>query len=584
MHAQSLRLLATIFVHFLAAAPRVTSMVLASSSATKVPSHPSIVMIKRPIVYTLAGSDSGGGAGIQADLLAIHSMSCHGCSAITCLTAQNSLGVTSVHTPPTDFWKAQLETLLADLPPVAIKIGMLGSKELVQCVAESLAERTDNGPVCIVMDPVMISTSGHRLIEQDAQQAMVDSLFPLVHLVTPNKFETEALLGRTVATYKDVEQAARDLLAMGARSVLIKGGHSQDQIYSHDYFLAAADATLRDDDDEPRLCDSTRGVWLRSPRYPTDNTHGTGCTLSSAIASAWALGETERRQPSSRRGSYSSIELVDACCLAKAYVTSGIAHGAQLGKGPGPVAQTSFPSSYEHFPTIVQDPTQESLPFRPMAAHGAVTDCDLPRLGRILPIVDTVEWVRRLCETEGVEDIQLRIKGEASADDILIMVKEAQALCRSAKIRLWINDYWDAAVEAGCFGVHVGQEDLLKCMENGGLDVLRDNNLALGISTHSFAELAAALGVRPTYISLGPVFATTSKTVRFDPQGVGTVAKWRELTNPDIPLVAIGGIGDAEITRQVKLAGADCVAVINAVTKPDDIVSAVAALNIAMTG
>jgi thiamine-phosphate diphosphorylase len=208
---------------------------------------------------------------------------------------------------------------------------------------------------------------------------------------------------------------------------------------------------------------------------------------------------------------------------------------------------------------------------------------DRPTLGRILPIVDTGDWVERLCRVpEGVTDVQLRVKDETDPAKISEIVQKSQAFCEAAGVRLWINDHWQAAVQAGCFGVHVGQEDLVKCMETGGLEAMRKANMALGISTHSFGELAAASGVKPSYISLGPVFATSSKKVQFDPQGLWTVNKWRQLVDPSIPMMAIGGIGDADITMQVREAGADCVAVIGAITKADETSAAVSQLNEAM--
>jgi thiamine-phosphate diphosphorylase len=195
-------------------------------------------------------------------------------------------------------------------------------------------------------------------------------------------------------------------------------------------------------------------------------------------------------------------------------------------------------------------------------------DDDRPKLGRILPIVDSMEWVQRICDAGGVSDIQLRIKGEKSKDPLYVsqIVAACQEICAKSGVRLWINDHWKAAVDSGCFGVHVGQEDLARCIESGGLEILQEKRIALGISTHSFGELAVALGIRPSYISLGPVFATTSKNVRFHPQGLGTVQTWRNLIPPDIPLVAIGGIGDADTAARVRAAGAGCVAVIGAIT------------------
>jgi hydroxymethylpyrimidine kinase/phosphomethylpyrimidine kinase/thiamine-phosphate diphosphorylase len=223
-----------------------------------------------------------------------------------------------------------------------------------------------------------------------------------------------------------------------------------------------------------------------------------------------ALGEQKRQEKGSPEGATSVIGVVDACCLAKAYVSAGIQRGVQLGEGPGPVAQTEFPSSYENFPIIATDATLDPPGFRSMKTYSSgELDDDTPVLGRILPIVDTVEWVERLAQIPGVTDIQLRIKDETEPDRIADRASTCQKICQENGVRLWINDHWDAAIKAGCFGVHVGQEDLVKCMNAGGLEQLRAKNMALGISTHAYGELSAALGVKPSYISLGPVFATS---------------------------------------------------------------------------
>ena len=569
------------------------TLALSSNKATSSSSPPP------PIVYTIAGSDSGGGAGIQADLHAIQAMGCHGCSAITCLTAQNSVGVTDVHAPPASFLRQQLDTLLSDLPPRAVKIGMLGTKELAEEVGAFLKKAIDQQPknqkskVWVVLDPVMISTSGHRLIEEDAEEAMIQHVFPYCDLLTPNLFEAEALLRRKITNAAEVEQAAKDLLALGVPAVLIKGGHiatdghHRKRQFAQDFFLSSSSSvessTTTRTAAEPRLCDGTRGLWLRSTWFNSVHTHGTGCTLSSSCAAALALGEAERLQKNADRvGAFSSLELVDACCLAKAYVAAGIQTGVQLGKGPGPVAQTQFPSSADSFASLVKDPTDPAESYLPMASYGSDNPRKLPVMGRILPIVSNAEWVQRLCALEGVTDIQLRIKGESDPERIEAIVQECQACCEKAGIRLWINDFWKAAVKAKCFGVHVGQEDLVRCLEEGGLEALKTSKIALGISTHSFAELSVALGLKPSYISLGPVYATKSKKVGFDPQGLAMVQKWRQLVPSNVPFVAIGGIGDASSASQVHAAGADCVAVIGAVTQASDPQEAVHALNESM--
>jgi len=563
--------------------------------------------IPPPIVYTIAGSDSGGGAGIQADLHAMHSMGCHGCSAITCLTSQSSTGVTGVHSPPTDFLRLQLDTLQKDLPPRAIKIGMLGSKELALEVGGFLKDLIENHNTgeekpFIVFDPVMISTSGHKLIQDDAKTAIVESVFPFVDIVTPNKFEAEELLGRTLNSPEDIEQGAKEILAMGVKSVLIKGGHSlaegaEEDIqldvnatigYSQDYFLSSEPPL--DKDGLERICDGCRGVWLRANRYDSVHTHGTGCTLSSVIASALAIGHQQRSIVGSQTGAGSAIYMIDACVLAKAYVTAGVASSVQLGQGPGPVVHTTFPSTSRHFPSVALDPrsgpSEGFLKMRRALSTESNdnddTEEEAETLGQILPIVDNAEWLEKLTATKTITDIQLRIKGETNEDNILALVQKCQKICERDSVRLWINDFWKAAVKAGCFGVHVGQEDLTRCADEGGLEEIKSNGLALGISTHSYAELAAAFGIQPSYISLGPVFGTTSKDVAFDPQGLATVSKWRELIGHDIPLVAIGGINDADRAREVNDAGADCVAVIGAVKK-DDVGTAIKELQSAMS-
>jgi hydroxymethylpyrimidine kinase/phosphomethylpyrimidine kinase/thiamine-phosphate diphosphorylase len=583
-----------------------------------------------PIVYTIAGSDSGGGAGIQADLHAIHAMGC--------LTAQNSKGVTDINVPPAAFLKKQLDSLRDDLSPRAIKIGMLGTRELAEVVGDMLKEihQEKKNKVWIVVDPVMISTSGSKLLDDDAVDAMIEHIFPFSDIITPNKFEAEALLRRKLKSPSDVEIGARELLKLGCRSVLIKGGHtlleesssssdldsdlhsdlhsqSSNEIqstleYSQDYLISSDPAPKAG---KERMCDTaaastmTKGVWIRSIRWESPNTHGTGCTLSSAIASALAIGEDNRsnidgtKSENNRRvGATSAIHIVDACCLAKAYVSAGIQRSVRLGSGPGPVAQTEFPCSWENFPTIAMDPTSRNHEFdssdfdgfckmKPFSStietETKIEDKNKNNvLGRILPIVDTVEQVKQLSQTPGVTDIQLRIKDETDSDKITKRVQICQEYCKSNGVNLWVNDFWEEAIEANCFGVHVGQEDLLQCVLAGGLDRLKNNRMALGVSTHSYGELAVALGVQPTYISMGPVFATSSKTLEFDPQGLDTVRKWRQLIPPYMPFVTIGGINNVESARGNREAGADCIAVISAITQSNDAAASVKDLNAAM--
>ena len=255
-------------------------------------------------VLTIAGSDSGGGAGIQADIKAISAMGCYAASAITAITVQNTLGVQAVHPVPLDILRGQIDAVLSDIGADAVKIGMLHSSEVVILVAEMIEKY---GITNVVLDPVMVSTSGHRLIEEDAVEVIKSRLLPLARVITPNVPEAEILAGCKIAGEDEFEAIARRLSDNGNVSVLMKAGHlSGDSLV--DYFYNAEDDTI------------TR---LQSKRVQTKNTHGTGCTLSSAFAASLAKGEN----------------LTDAAISAKRYIEQAIISGAEyeIGKGHGPV-------------------------------------------------------------------------------------------------------------------------------------------------------------------------------------------------------------------------------------------------------
>lgn len=255
-------------------------------------------------VLTIAGSDSGGGAGIQADIKAISAMGCYAASAITAITVQNTLGVQAVHPVPLDILEGQIDAVLSDIGADAVKIGMLHSAEVVNLVADMLEKyRIRN----VVLDPVMVSTSGHRLIEEDAVKVLRTRLIPLVRVITPNVPEAEILAGCRIVSEADFDEIARNLSDNGNVSVLMKAGHLDGETVA-DYFYNAEDGTM------------TR---LPSERVQTRNTHGTGCTLSSAFAAAIARGE----------------DLTRAAISAKAYIERAIISGAEyeIGGGHGPV-------------------------------------------------------------------------------------------------------------------------------------------------------------------------------------------------------------------------------------------------------
>lgn len=248
-------------------------------------------------VLTIAGSDSGGGAGIQADLKTFSAFRVFGMSALTAVTAQNSLGVTEVFDLPPETVARQIDAVLSDFGADAVKVGMLSTAATVRTVADRLRA---HGQERIVLDPVMIAKSGDALLRPEARDALVSLMLPRALVVTPNLHEASALAGIPVETTADMEEAARRILALGPRHVLVKGGHLKDE---------ATDI----------LWDGRAFTRFRAPRLESTSTHGTGCTYSSAIAAGLALGSP----------------LPDAITRAKAYVTAAIREGFRPGHGVG---------------------------------------------------------------------------------------------------------------------------------------------------------------------------------------------------------------------------------------------------------
>ena len=253
-----------------------------------------------PIVLSIAGSDPSGGAGVQADLKTASALGAYGMAVITALTAQNTRTVAGVHEAPADFVALQIDTIFADITPDAVKTGMLASAAIIEVVAAKAVEHSFRN---LVVDTVMVAGSGDRLLRQDAVQAMRQKLVPLAHVLTPNLPEAEDLLGRELRNDDDIREAARELAAMGARNVVIKGGHREGD-------------TVTD-----VLFDGEAFHDFSGPRIETTSTHGTGCTFASAIATFLARGEPVR----------------DAVGHAKEYLTEALRRAYPVGGGHGPV-------------------------------------------------------------------------------------------------------------------------------------------------------------------------------------------------------------------------------------------------------
>jgi hydroxymethylpyrimidine/phosphomethylpyrimidine kinase len=256
-----------------------------------------------PRVLSIAGSDSGGGAGIQADLKTFSALGCYGMTAITALTAQNTCGVRAIHGVPPEMLRHQIDAVMEDIGADAVKIGMLHAPEIVRAVAEAIDHHALKN---VVFDPVMVATSGSMLIDKAAVDVLVRELFPRVTVITPNLDEAALLVGQPLTTAQDMAQAAQALLEQGAHAVVLKGGHLPGNMVI-----------------DLLVTSTGEQVWMEAPRIHSPNTHGTGCTLSSAMAAHLALGAS----------------LEEAVRQARLYVRDALQAGAQVrtGQGSGPL-------------------------------------------------------------------------------------------------------------------------------------------------------------------------------------------------------------------------------------------------------
>jgi len=468
--------------------------------------------MSKPIVWTIAGSDSGGGAGIQADLHTFQTLGVHGCSVIAALTAQNTIAVQQIEFVSKEMIAAQVRALMADLPPRAIKMGMLGSLTTLQTLLPFL----DKIAAPIIYDPVLFASAGDSLHEEDIRDYLLQHFLPRVTLLTPNVPEAEWLLGKPLLTNDDIEKAACELLQFGPNAVLIKGGHAPSQ----------------EDVSQDFWTDGKERAWLSSKRMLPAHRHGGGCTLSSAITACLAL----------------DYPLIDALVIAKAYVNQGLRLAHPVGKGPGAIAHSGWPMQQIDFPQV--SASHDLL-------HTQFPSCGPEPLG-FYPIVENAAWVEKLVR-QGVKTIQLRIKN-VSAEKLEQELKNSIQIAKEYAARLFINDNWQLAIKFGAYGLHIGQEDLLTV----DVTALQKAGLRLGISTHSYSEIARALAVHPSYIAIGPIFHTTTKEVPFAPQGLLKLKRYCDMLN--YPVVAIGGIA-WEHLNDVLQTGVDGVAVISAITR-----------------
>ena len=479
------------------------------------------------IAWTIAGSDSGGGAGIQADLLTFNDFGLHGASVVTCVTAQNTTAITHNHIVPAATVRAQLHALRDDLPPAAIKIGALGSPDNASAVLDCLDTLPNENRPFVVWDPVRHATVGGALgvLPDDT----IDALVRRVDVVTPN---AEELADTWKINPEKPAQAARSLRSRGAKRVYLTGGHGETPGLDH-------------------WESPTRSFSIQGDRLRNRGAHGGGCSLSSALAAA-RVCEDEDSAP----------------VLAHMYVHQGLRAIAgrvdNPGAGRSPIPHLGSPGDAEDLPRVV-DAGRVIGPGFPALSHS---------IG-LYAVVGSVDWVRRCVELQ-VDSVQLRVK-DLPAPALRHAVAQSIAATQGSSTRLFVNDFWREAIDAGAYGVHLGQEDLT----DADLPAIAEAGIRLGVSTHSYYEIARAHGVKPSYIAIGPIYATTTKPMKFEPQGTARLERWVDLLKPRYPLTAIGGI-DVERAPGVMATGVGSIAVVRAITEARNPAEAVASLRAAM--
>lgn len=486
-----------------------------------------------PSVWCIGGIDSSGGAGVTRDVITLADLDVHGCIITTQLTAQSRDVMVSSEASRISTINAQWQVLTQEEKPKAIKLGAIANDEQALLICSRIRSLEKPRPF-VVWDPVIHSSSGGRL--STLSEDVVTELLSVVDIVTPNAQELCLLTHRTSAalSLEDMILGAISLIERGTASVLVKGGHAapQQNDLVCDIFITS---------------DTVRIFAKR--RSATGELRGTGCMLASALCAFVSH----------------HYDIIDALVLAIAYVHQI----RQKSTGAPKVKHLPQTSGFPLCPGVFPDVYYSSQAYWTRATvtgFAKLTEC---KLG-IYPVVDSVEWIKRLLPT-GVKILQLRLK-EGSEQFKQTQIKQAIDITRHAKCQLFVNDHWEWAIALGAYGVHLGQEDL----DTADLHAIQSAGLRLGVSTHGYAEIQRVKALRPSYIALGHIFPTKTKEMPSSPQGIARLASYVPLCE-DIPTVAIGGISHARVNAvaQTKVNG---IAVVTAITEAEDPLKAYHAL------
>lgn len=473
-----------------------------------------------PTALTIAGSDSGGGAGLQADMKTMEAHQVFSTTVVVGLTAQNTLGVDAAQPASVDMIDGQFAAVMADFDVRAAKTGALFDAERVKAVARNIREYQIQH---LILDPVMVAKGGAALLDEAGVQALKSELLPLAELITPNIPEAELLAGMAIRNLEDMKQAAVKIQALGVQNVMVKGGHLSDTAVLD--YIALGDEHF----------------VLEGIKVPGKRKHGTGDTLSAAITSQLAKG----------------MSLKKAILMGHRYMNQIIGHPLYIGHGHGPLNHGLWTD-----PNVFR----KQLPKDAWACQFVVGLANVGESEQAL-----VDIVRDACAA-GITLVQYREKGgaEKTFDERLRIGKQLRDICWAYDVLFFIDDDVDLAIALNADGVHVGQSD-----SDVAEIAQRAPQLLIGLSVLNLAEEQESQKVQQylSYIGVGPVFATTTKKDAKAPIGLKGLAAVKQAS--DLPVVAIGGVGESN-AKAIRAAGADGLAAISAFTKSRNLVETVA--------
>ena len=516
---------------------------------------------KKPIIWTISGSDCSGGAGIAADIKTGHGLGVEVCHLITANTVQNSQQLMSVNPVAVDILQQQVAVLISDKPPAVIKIGLLATLAQVQWLKSTLTQLKQQLPKLIVVyDPV-----GQASVGGSFNAFSLNDLTPLlqqIDVITPNLMEAKSLVATALPTQNSAELLAKSIYQNFAiNSIIIKGGHSDDSKQCFDFCYHQLNQLNDEKQDNQDKNHQAISYQLSSKRLASNYSHGGGCSFATALASFLALGYLVR----------------DAFTLAKAFINQGLTatqqvSTAQQHKYYGAFEQLAWPHSVagstNNFPHVIDEVNQKNQNLSAFKSLNLSAD----KLG-LYPVIDSLYWLQRLLPL-GLNIIQLRVKNAPLAE-LEQTIKEAIELAKDYNCRLFINDHWQLAIKHGAYGVHIGQEDLA----DADLAKIQQAGLRLGISTHGCYEFLLAQQLQPSYLAVGAIFPTKTKDMTGQIQGIENLRqllalrskiRTRQLSdhNDDtyIPVVAIGGINLKKASLVLET-GVDSIAVVTAITE-----------------